>query len=98
MVFFVLRRPSRKQFHPATELYLRYCEGLAKQGFIREKGETPLAYYDRLNNAKPGWGQQMREITERYIELVYKRPNLLDNSDEVKELKGKIRQFHMLMY
>lgn len=98
MVFFVLRRSSRKQFHPATELYLRYCEGLANQGYMREKGETPLAYFDRINKAKPGWGEQMRDITERYIDLVYKKSNQLDNSEEVKEFKSKIRQFHMLMY
>ena len=42
MVFFVLRKPSRKKLDPVTDLYLGYCEGLAKQGFIREKGETPV--------------------------------------------------------
>jgi protein-glutamine gamma-glutamyltransferase len=98
MVFFVLRRPSNKELHPATDLYIGYCEGLAKHGFMREKGETPLEFYDRLSDAKPGWAQQMREITDKYIELVYKKPELLSNEDNVREFKNKIRQFHMLLY
>ncbi len=98
MVFFVLRKPSRKELHPATDIYLRYCEGLAKQGYMREKGETPLEYYERLSNAKPGWAQQMREITDKYIELVYKKVDQQRNQEAVKQFKIKVRQFHMMLY
>jgi transglutaminase-like putative cysteine protease len=98
MVFFVLRKPSRKALHPATELYLGYCDGLAKQGFVREKGETPLAYLSRLSSVKPNWAKQMREITEKYIDLVYKTPDPALDPSEVKDFKNKIRQFHMLLY
>ena len=98
MVFFVLRKPSRKKLDPVTDLYLGYCEGLAKQGFIREKGETPLEYYERLSYAKPGWTQQMREITDKYVELVYKKVDQQKNPEVVKEFRSKIRQFHMMLY
>lgn len=98
MVFFVLRRPSRKAMHPATELYLGFCDGLAKQGFVREKGETPLAYFSRLSTIKPAWAKQMGEITNKYIDLVYKNPEPTVNPVEVKEFRNKIRQFHMLLY
>ncbi|MBN4053296.1 DUF3488 domain-containing transglutaminase family protein [Haliea sp. AH-315-K21] len=98
MVFFVLRKPSRKELHPATDLYLGYCDGLAKQGFVRARGETPFAYFDRLRNLKPAWSKQMCDITDKYIELVYKRPGQLNHPDDVKEFKNKIHQFHMLLY
>jgi len=40
----------------------------------------------------------MGEITDKYIDLVYKTPDPSVNPDEVKEFGNKIRQFHMLMY
>jgi len=98
MVFFVLRKSSRKELNPATDLYLSYCEGLAKQGFSRKKGETPLEYYERLSNAKPKWAQQMHEITDKYIDLVYKKVDQEKSQKELKEFRNKIRQFHTLLY
>lgn len=98
MVFFVLRKPSRQELHPATDLYLKYCEGLARQGFVRKKGETPLEYYERISNAKPSWAQQMREITDKYIDLAYKQVDSQNASEEVKVFRNKIRQFHTMLY
>lgn len=98
MVFLVLRKPSRENMHPATELYLSYCEGLSRLGLARQRGETPLHYYDRLSSLKPTWEKQMREITDKYIDLVYKRNDAVKDKEAVREFKHKIRQFHMLMY
>lgn len=98
MVFLVLRKPSRDRFHPATDLYLKYCDGLSKQGMARLRGETPMHYYLRLSNLKPAWSQQMREITELYIKLVYKDAGGNHETKAILDFKSKIRHFHMLMY
>jgi len=98
MVFLVLRKPSKESRHPATDLYLGYCEGLSRQGLARQKGETPLHYYERLSQLKPNWASQMQEITEKYIDLVYRQSTGDADGDSMKELKNKIRQFHMFLY
>ena len=98
IVYLVLRKPSRERLHPATDLYLRYCEGLSKQGLSRQRGETPLHYYNRLSAVKPAWSKQMREITELYISLVYKGTEPEHEARAILDFKHKIRQFHMLMY
>ncbi len=98
MVFVVLRKPSTDEKHPATELYLGYCEGLSKQGLARQRGETPLHYYERLSQLKPAWAKQMQDITEKYVDLVYRQPASDNDRDSIRELRHKIRQFHMLLY
>ena len=63
-----------------------------------KKARPPLEYYERLSYAKPGWTQQMREITDKYVELVYKKVDQQKNPEVVKEFRSKIRQFHMMLY
>ena len=98
IIFMVLRKPSRNHLNPATELYLGFCEGLSRQGLSRKRGETPWHYYQRLSRIKPAWAQQIREITEKYIDLVYRRRESDEDKAAIRDLKTQIRQFHMMMY
>lgn len=40
----------------------------------------------------------MREITDKYIDLVYKKVDQQISPEAVKEFRAKIRKFHMMLY
>jgi hypothetical protein len=40
----------------------------------------------------------MGEITDKYIDLVYKKVDQGKNQEDVKDFRNKIRQFHAFIY
>ncbi len=81
-----------------TEIYLKFCDGLERQGIVRLKGETPMLYYKRIKTLKPSWEKLVKEITETYIELVYVQPDAINNSEKVKRMAKKVKEFRLLLY
>lgn len=73
--------------------YRRFCELLAKRGYPRSPGETPLAYADRIAAAEPGWATSAQEITQLYTASSYD-PGAR-SKDVIKTIRQRIRQFRL---
>jgi transglutaminase-like putative cysteine protease len=65
-----LARQRLKQ-DPLVQAYQQACHRLAKQGFPREPGETPLALLQRLQQAGHPASDAMQQITETYLAARY---------------------------
>lgn len=89
---FLRRRKTAKHSNPATEAYLKFCRKLAKSGYERKRGETPLQYSRRISKAQPTWKEAIERVTRHYIVLTYNKPKP-GQAKQLQHLKQSIRTF-----
>lgn len=90
----VFRRPAVAPKPLATMHYLRFCDYLAKLGFARRPGETPLHYLERIGSANPQWRAEMQTVTRAYVELAFE--SSANDPGKLKQLQRKVRSFRVL--
>ena len=83
---------------PWDKLYLRFCARLAKQGIVRDTGEAPGDFAERVKRQRPSVARAVDDITSLYSALAYDPGNDI-GSDRVKELQRalsrSVRRFQM---
>jgi transglutaminase-like putative cysteine protease len=94
IAFVVFRKPARNPRPPATQQYLRFCDYLARLGFARQRGETPLHYCERICAVNPQWRNELVAITQAYVELAFAGDSA--DTDKLKQLRHHVRKFRML--
>lgn len=94
VAFFVFRKPAVTPRPPATQQYLRFCEYLAKLGFARQRGETPLHYLERVTAANPQWRDDMQAVTQSYIDLAFASND--EDPEKLNLLRRRVRNFRVL--
>ena len=67
----LLRKRDTHQLRPLDKHYLIFCERLARQGIVRQPGETPAQFCGRAGQALPTLLPQLQLITSMYNELAY---------------------------
>jgi transglutaminase-like putative cysteine protease len=94
----IFRKPAIAPRPPATQQYLRFCEYLARHGFARKPGETPLHYLERVAAANPQWREAMQAVTQSYIELAYASKESGNGTDpaKLKLLQRRVRNFRVM--
>ncbi|MEP6390876.1 MAG: DUF3488 and transglutaminase-like domain-containing protein [Halioglobus sp.] len=83
---------------PWDKLYLRFCARLARQGIVRDAGEAPGDFAERVKRQRPSVANEVDTITGLYIALAYQADS--DNStDKAKELQRtlsrSVRRFQL---
>lgn len=97
IAFVVFRKPAVNPRPPATQQYLRFCDYLARLGFARQRGETPMHYCERVSAANPQWRAELLAVTKAYIELAFARgAGEASDPDKLKRLRHHVRKFRML--
>ncbi|MCL4106566.1 UNVERIFIED_CONTAM: hypothetical protein GTU68_009700 [Idotea baltica] len=89
----LLLRRDVKQTAPADKVYLRFCRKLEKHGIVRDVGEAPGDFSERVASSLPDNAAEVRRITGIYIALSYR-----DSSAErtlLGELKAAVRRFSL---
>jgi len=94
VAFVVLRKPALNPRPPATQQYLRFCDYLARLGFARRRGETPMHYCERVGAANPQWRAELLAVTQAYVELAF--IGEAKDPDKLKQLRHHVRKFRML--
>jgi len=77
-------RPPRKD--QAAILYQKFTQ---KAGVALQRGETPLAYANRLSQQRIDISRDAEQITDRYLDARYGPPDL----SAIEKLQTAIRQF-----
>ncbi|MBV1884787.1 MAG: DUF3488 and transglutaminase-like domain-containing protein [Gammaproteobacteria bacterium] len=96
---FLFSQRSRKKVDPLTLNYLRFCEKLSKVGVIREKGEGPSAFAQRIREEHEHLGAQVDTITNIFNRLIYQSDSnaseqqRLQRLGEIKRFKDCVREF-----
>ena len=67
----VIRFEPRSKRAPANRLYRRVSAELERVGLGRQKGEGPIAYCERVAEARPELSALMRELTALYVQVSY---------------------------
>ncbi|HEY0960949.1 MAG TPA: DUF3488 and transglutaminase-like domain-containing protein [Pseudomonadales bacterium] len=97
VAFIVLRKPAHSPRPPATQQYLRFCDYLARLGFARRRGETPLHYCERVSAANPQWRAGLFAVTQAYVDLAFTGDaGAAVDPDKLKQLRRHVRKFRML--
>ena len=69
--WFLLRQTHGTRHDPATSLYMKLLQELAKSGVPRQRGEGPVDYSSRVAIERPDLATDMRDVTDLYVRLVY---------------------------
>lgn len=95
--FTVIRFEPKSKHHPVNKLYLQVCQELEKAGLARQQWEGPLNYRDRVIAARPELTEVMVELTELYVDLLYrgKSPSAEQLKRELKHLKAVSYQLRL---
>ncbi|MAV26807.1 MAG: hypothetical protein CMQ05_11940 [Gammaproteobacteria bacterium] len=64
---------------------------LAKRGYPRAPGETPLACADRIAESKPAWAMSAYEITRLCTNSSYDPES--QSGDVIQAIRQQVRQF-----
>lgn len=97
VAFVVFRKPAHTPRPPATQQYLRFCDYLARLGFARMRGETPMQFCERVSAANPQWRAELLAVTKAYVDLAFTGDaGKADDPDSLKRLRRYVRKFRML--
>jgi hypothetical protein len=88
----VITFEPRTRRDPVNKLYQRVCDELADVGLGREPWEGPLSYRDRVVAARPHLQAVMYELTELYLELLYR-----GKSPSADQLRLGIESFKVVL-
>ncbi|MBM3343520.1 MAG: DUF3488 domain-containing protein [Betaproteobacteria bacterium] len=80
LALFTLR--NRPQQDPAVVIYRAFCGKLARAGLAPREGEGPNDYAARLARARPDITSAVHAITERYVDLRYKKISIKSDTYE----------------
>lgn len=94
VAFVVFRKPAVNPKPAATQQYLRFCAYLERIGFARRPGETPQHYLERVSSANPQWRDEMRGVTEAFVEIAFGRGE--GDKDQLRNLQRRVRKFRVL--
>jgi transglutaminase-like putative cysteine protease len=78
VLFLWALRGQRRPLHPLDRLYLRYCRRLARRGLVREPGEGPQAFAERVAREAPELAAEAGEFARIYAALRYRPPGTSD--------------------
>jgi protein-glutamine gamma-glutamyltransferase len=76
---------------PLLRIYQRFCHKMAKAGLQRLRWEGPLHFQVRAIKRFPDKSQQIKQITDLFIQLHY-GPGTVTKG-QLKELKRQVRRF-----
>lgn len=71
------------------QVYLRFCQKLARQGFHRSPSEGPLTFADRVSRARPDLATAVEQIVKLYIQTRYR-----SQFEILPQLRRAVRLFH----
>jgi transglutaminase-like putative cysteine protease len=94
IAFVVFRKPAVNPKPVATQQYLRFCAYLARLGFARKPGETPQHYLERVGRANPQWMNEMRAVTEAFVDITFDRG--AGDKEQLRNLQRRVRNFRAL--
>lgn len=57
--------------YPEQALYAKFIRKLQRKGFSPDVGETPLAFAERVSAENTDWAEQVRIITQLYLQIAY---------------------------
>ncbi|MBQ14125.1 MAG: DUF3488 and transglutaminase-like domain-containing protein [Gammaproteobacteria bacterium] len=88
----VIRIQPKSKNDSVNRLYLAVCKELGKAGLARRRGEGPVMYCKRVIVAKPELENDMRQLTQLYIELNYESEHEDSKQMQIrlKELRNKL--------
>lgn len=87
-----LRLPGRTSSSALSRDYLRCCRFLARQGVLREPGETPAAFAGRVRELASAWADWFDQVTAVYIESAYCQPADLTRKGAGKNVEQALRK------
>ena len=71
LTFVMFRNRAQGRKSVVDTLYLGFCKDLARLGSVRNIGEGPLSYCERVCVEKPELSQSIQNITAMYVKLAY---------------------------
>jgi hypothetical protein len=83
-----------KALDAATIQYKKYCKRLAKIGLSRGPAEGPVNFAQRVIRARPDLKPAVRQITERYVKIVYRG---VAGADDLRQLAETVKKFRPKM-
>jgi transglutaminase-like putative cysteine protease len=91
-LLFMLRRLQRPAADKTQELYLKFCQKLARAGIARAEHEGAQDFAQRAARHKPQHASTITDITEQYLALRYR--NRLD-ANALLAFKRAVRGFKL---
>lgn len=88
--FAVINIEPRIQRTPINRFYLSVCKELAKVNLVRQLGEGPIAFRDRVCAERAELAEAMTELTDMYVRLNYVEKSTSEalQKDEIQALKA----------
>lgn len=73
LVYFALQRVSnRRRFkYRESQIYQQHLNQLARRGFKKSEGESPLMFAERVASVKPEWADDLRCIAELFQRVAF---------------------------
>lgn len=85
-------RPRHPRADPVQRLYLDYCRRLGRAGLVRRPWEGPVAFRDRVAEARPDLARSAEAVTRLYARLRYgEEPSAAARREGLHELRGQVR-------
>lgn len=90
--------PKRIQRAPIDRLYLRLCEKLAKQGFVKTIHEGPSSYLERLQATMAAEKYQLvDEFIRHYIAIKYGKTSASVEQKNMDEVNAQLQDMRRLL-
>ncbi|MDB9942473.1 DUF3488 and transglutaminase-like domain-containing protein [Pseudomonadales bacterium] len=91
VALFVLRTRNTRLLTAVDQQYLRFCQLLAKQGLVRQTGEGPWSYNERVSQTRPDLAPVVTRVTREYTRMNYD----LGAPNNSKALKKAVSAFRI---
>lgn len=89
--YLLITRPRRPRLDPVQRAYLRFCRKLARAGLTRAPHEGPQDFAKRCVRERPDLSEDVRTITELYVQLRYGSPDTVVPSEDFAH---RVTRFH----
>ncbi len=66
---------AKRRRYEQSRAYARHLKMLARFGFVKHAGETPLQFASRVAVTRPDWRKQLERIAQTYNQIAYQHPN-----------------------